>query len=378
MNVRGRTLSAIAALFIVLFTAAYVLGTVDRGTAAPSQFAGWTGYASSINRSDSAAMTPDDDVAVRLLAKSAHVSTRLSFNATVTSWTPLGARQVSITHRAGRGTWVIDAGSTQRLVEGSTDSFTQAGKSLSLLATNYRVIRDASRDKVIAHRPTAAVNALDTQGRTVARFWIDPQTGLLIGKDAFTVNGSVRASFEFTALEVVRGSFAPAPTQTDSWGQAIDADQLQRLRRAGCGCPDALPENLSLLETHVSKAATVGGGAPAIHQVFSDGIAAVSLFVVPGSLNDQDAQSLRSAGFHMDDAASSGVWVRAAGTTDDSWTAVWVDRGHIVTAMVSGSVDDQRTLEMIVSAESPTVSLGESTVMGRVMLGWQRLVGLLA
>ena len=377
MNVRGRTLSAIAALFVVLVTAAYVLGTVDRGTAGPSQFAGWTGYASTINQSDSAAMTPDDDVAVRLLAKSARASTQLSFNATVTSWTPLGARQVSITHSAGRGTWVIDGGSTQRLAEGSADAFTQAGKSLRLLATNYRVIRDASRDKVIAHRPAEAVNALDTQGRTVARFWIDPATGLLIGKDAFSVNGTVRASYEFAALEVVRGSFTPSPTQTDSWGQAIGAAQLQRLRQAGCDCPDALPENLSLLETHVSQATTLGGGAPAIHQVFSDGIAAVSLFVVPGVLNDQDAQSLRSEGFHLDDPASSGVWVRAAGATDDSWTAVWADKGHIVTAMVSGSVDDQGTLEMIVAAESPKVSLGDSTVMGRVMLGWQRLVGLL-
>ena len=377
MNVRGRNLSAISGLIVFLSMAVYGLGSVDRTTTGPTKFAGWTGTTSSTDQSDSAAMTPDDDVAVRLLAKSVRASTELSFYATVVSSTSLGAQTVSITHIAGHGTRVVDGASTQWLADGSADEFAQAGKSLTMLATNYRVIRDASRDKVIAHRPAAAINALDTQGRTVARFWIDQATGLLVGKETLASNGLVRASYEFTSFELARKSSAPGPDQVDTWGSAINAAQLRELRQSGCGCPDALPKNLILLETRVSKVPTPGSDAPAIHQVFSDGIAAVSLFFVPGSLTEAQAQELTSAGFRAADHTASAAWIRPARWNNDVWTAIWEDHGRIVTAIVSGSADDQRTLEMIVSAESPQVNLDESTVMGRVMLGWQRLVGLL-
>lgn len=330
MNVRARTLTVASGLFVLLTLAVYALGSVDRAMTEPSQFAGWTGQASIADQNDVAAMTPDDAVAVSLLAKAV---------------------------RAAGG-------------------FAEAGVSLSLLATNYRVIRNASADAVVAARSSLAVDVIGDSGRTVARFWLDARTGLLLRKDGMAANGSVSSTHEFTSLDLVRPAFALAPTNADSWGSAVPAQQVTTLRQSGCDCPDVLPGNLSLLETHVSKHA-VGGLDRAVHQVFSDGIAAVSLFFVSGSLASSDAQALTRIGFRPKSDTQSSIWIRPAQTSNDAWTAVWENDGRIVTAIVSGTTDDRRRLEMIVSAESPHMRVDDLSLVGRMIRGWQRLVGVL-
>ena len=374
MNVGARSLTLAGGLVVVVILAVFALGSVDRTPPESSQFAGWTGRVSIADQKDSAAMTPDDAVAVSLLARAVRAASALSFYATVKSSTLAGTSAIALTHVSGGGTRITDGDGAQWLPAGTAGGFAEAGKSLSLLATNYRVIRNASADTVVAHRSSLAVDAIDDSGRFVARFWMDARTGLLVRKDTMAPNGSVSETYEFTSLDLVHGSFAPLPTKADTWGAAVPAHHMSKLRQSGCGCPDALPGKLSLLETHVSTH-VIGGLDRAVHQVFSDGIAAVSLFFVSGSLATADTESLTRIGFRPMSDSPSSVWIRSAGTSNDSWTAVWEKDGRIVTAIVSGAADDRRTLEMIVSAESPRGSVEDTSLVGRMMRGWQRLVG---
>ena len=82
-------------------------------------------------------------------------------------------------------------------------------------------------------------------------------------------------------------------------------------------------------------------------------------------------------GFRGEGSGPSSIWVRPPGAASETWTAVWEKNGRIVTAIVSGTADDRRTLEMITSAESPALSGSETSLMGRMIRGWQRLVGVL-
>ena len=304
-------------------------------------------------------MTPDDDAAISLLAKAVRAASATSFIATVKSSTPLGSSRVTLTHVASGGTSVTSGASTTWLPAATQGEFVEAGRALSLLATNFRVIRNAALDAQIAHRSALAVDAFNDNGDVVARFWFDASSGLLIRKDTLAARNVVVSTYE-----PVGGS----------WGPALSQRQLSQIRLEGCGCPDALPGKLSLLETHVSTS-PLGGTGRAIHQVFSDGIGAVSLFFITGGLVDEVA--LVRIGFRGEGSGPSSIWVRPPGAASETWTAVWEKNGRIVTAIVSGTADDRRTLEMITSAESPALSGSETSLMGRMIRGWQRLVGVL-
>jgi len=374
VNVRARYVTLASGLFVVVAMAISVLGSVDAGTTGPTQFSGWTGQITKVDEVNSAAMTPDDAAAISLLAKAVRAASSTSFTATVKSSTPIGSSRVTLTHMSGGGTSVMNGASTTWLPAATQGGFVEAGKALSLLATNFRVIRNAALDAQIARRSALAVDAFNDNGDVVARFWFDASSGLLIRKDTLAPRNVVVSTYEYTSLSLVRNAPASARPVGGSWGPALTQSQLSQIRAEGCGCPDALPGKLSLVETHVSTG-PIGGTGRAIHQVFSDGIAAVSLFFVTGGLVDE--ASLVRIGFRREGSVPSSVWVRPPGAASDAWTAVWEKNGRIVTAIVSGTADDRRTLEMITSAESPALSGGDPSLMGRMIRGWQRLVGVL-
>ena len=374
MNVRARYVTLASGLLVLVTIAIYALGSVDAGTSGPNQFSGWTGQITKVDEVNSAAMTPDDDAAISLLAKAVRAASATSFIATVKSSTPLGSSRVTLTHVASGGTSVTSGASTTWLPAATQGEFVEAGRALSLLATNFRVIRNAALDAQIAHRSALAVDAFNDNGDVVARFWFDASSGLLIRKDTLAARNVVVSTYEFTSLSLVRNAPASARPVGGSWGPALSQRQLSQIRLEGCGCPDALPGKLSLLETHVSTS-PLGGTGRAIHQVFSDGIGAVSLFFITGGLVDEVA--LVRIGFRGEGSGPSSIWVRPPGAASETWTAVWEKNGRIVTAIVSGTADDRRTLEMITSAESPALSGSETSLMGRMIRGWQRLVGVL-
>ncbi|NDU77380.1 hypothetical protein GWI34_32895 [Actinomadura sp. DSM 109109] len=185
---------------------------------------------------------------------------------------------------------------------GDTTGFTPA--TLALLARNYAVVRAA--DASVCGRPARVVEARRADGSPAGRFWIDRDTGLMLHRELIDATGSPVVATGFTEISFTAspaaasplsrplgglsrfpGASAGSPVETtgaraaaSAWGEKVGDAGIAGLRDRGWPVPRALPGRLTLHEVRRES----GGGS--LHLGYSDGLAAVSVFVQRGFLDE--------------------------------------------------------------------------------------------
>lgn len=355
-----------------------VVGLAALGSQPSAQLSGgwtgWTGREDPAATADLAAMTPDDAVAVALLARAATATARQAYSGRAESVDADGTSTADLAHVPGRGTVVTaltpTPGAPALHPDGGSGSLVDSGRPLALLRVHYRVLREADLDERIAGRPADAVVAVGEGGAVAARFWLDHATGILLRKQLVAADGSVLATTGFTTFRLgVDGRTSIPPTTTDSFGAVLTSAKLAGARSGGCACPEALPGGLTLLETRQAAAGTVTS-APVVHQVFSDGLRTVSLFAMPGAVSDADAADLRARGFTARVVGEGTAWVRGG----RAWTAVWQHDAQVLTLVVTDAEDPTRTATAVLEAMPPAADTRVSFAE-RVRRGWDRVTG---
>ncbi|MFA1540680.1 sigma-E factor regulatory protein RseB domain-containing protein [Actinomadura monticuli] len=254
--------------------------------------------------------TRSDPGAVGLLRAAADAARRVPYEGRrfLTTWNrgASATSRVAVTHRPGEGIRYRSAangtGYRPESAAGDTTGFTPG--TLALLTRNYSVVRAA--DAAICGRPARVVEARRADGSPAGRFWIDRETGLMLHRElidakghpvivtgfseiSFTMPPGERAALDLPRSGLLRfpGSSASGPvesagsgTAASAWGDRLDRAGIAGLRDRGWPVPQDLPGRLTLYDVRREK----GGGA--VHLSYSDGLAAVSVFVQRGTLDE--------------------------------------------------------------------------------------------
>ena len=342
-------------------------------------WSGWTGRVDTAAVSDRAAMTPDDDVAVALLATASRAASTVAYAGRAVTVDRTTTTSTDLVHVPGRGTLAVvtgePEGSARFAPDGRSGSFADAGRQLALLKVNYRVLRQADLDITVAGRPAEAVVAVDADGALAARYWLDRDTGLLLRKELVGPSGVAwsRAGFDTISFSAPDAAELPSTAASD-WSAPLDAAGLKAARQAGCACPDALPGGLGLVDARRAAAGTVAS-EPVVHQLFSDGLQSVSLFSLRGSLTDEDADGLRARGFERTELDGRYAWVRGGDWRSSAATVVWSCGDAVLTLVTDDAQQPLVTAAAVLAALPPEPDEDGDSLVDRVVRGWDRVTG---
>jgi sigma-E factor negative regulatory protein RseB len=332
-------------------------GTWVVGGLATALLLAWTlaGNAGAVRRLDS------DPEALDLLRETAAAARRTPYEGTQVHTTLTGGgrsrTEARVAHPADavgpvRGTVVQEVspitGHRAETASGSggLGGFTSAA--LALLARNYTVVRAA--DAAACGRTAHVVEARRADGSTAGRFWIDAETGIMLHRELLDGRGRVVSAVGFSDVRIAepRTPAAVSAPQAAPWAAVAD-DELGELREQGWTVPRALPGGFELSDVRRSGPS----GGQTLHLGYSDGLAAVSVFVQRGRLNDR-----RLAGWHR-----SGTVFRREGR--QRW-AVWAADGYVYTVLT----DAPRAASDAVVAALPQ---GDTSLWARLRRGARRI-----
>ncbi|GAA1781202.1 sigma-E factor regulatory protein RseB domain-containing protein [Actinomadura chokoriensis] len=322
-----------------------------------------------------------DPGAVGLLRAAADAAQRVPYQGRrfLTTWnrSRSATSRVSVSHRPGEGIrYRSGTGGTGYRAEsaaGDTTGFTS--ETLALLTRNYSVVRAA--DAAICGRPARVVEARRPDGSPAGRFWIDRETGLMLHRELIdatgrpvVVTGFSEISFTAPPAEPVvlgqpRGGLLRFPgssaggavdgaapgSAADAWGERLDGAGIAGLRDRGWPVPADLPGRLTLYDVRRER----DGGA--VHLSYSDGLAAVSVFVQRGGLDERGL-----AGWQKTVRRGRTVYRREALRR---W-AVSAGRGYVYTVLTDAPQS---------TADAVAVSMprGTDTFWSRLFRGARRL-----
>lgn len=195
------------------------------------------------------------------------------------------SHQVRVSHVPGH-TYLFSDGSTQAYESSDT---ALAGSSvdplskdpLALLKAHFRLT--VMGTDTIMGRAAVVISAVTVSGTTVAQFWVDKASTLLVRRDTYDSMGNVYTRVSYTELDVNKAdpelsSLTSTPLRPD--GTTENAASLARLRGRGWWAGSQLPGGLSLFDARE----VTTGGATVLHLSYSDGISSVSVFEQRGRL----------------------------------------------------------------------------------------------
>ncbi|HEY8479630.1 MAG TPA: sigma-E factor regulatory protein RseB domain-containing protein [Spirillospora sp.] len=207
--------------------------------------------------------------------------------------------RTSVSHTPGGGVLYRSetAGKSYRSETAAQEAAVFTPETLALLTRNYSVVRVA--DSTACGRPARVVEARRADGSTAGRFLIDAETGLMLHRElidatgravvssgfseiSFTVPSDEPATFDGPrkGLARLRGDDPAGREATGPWDDELDRAELDELRGRGWPVPEDLPGRLTLHDARRDPGGTV-------HLSYSDGLAAVSVFVQPGTLDER-------------------------------------------------------------------------------------------
>ncbi|WP_019634733.1 sigma-E factor regulatory protein RseB domain-containing protein [Actinomadura atramentaria] len=257
----------------------------------------------------------DDAGAIRLLRAAADAARRVPYQGKrfLTVWGATATTAAAaVAHIPGRGTLY---GAMLR-PDGPAAADPPTGRVLAALLRNYTVLRGA--DTGVLGRAAHLVEAHRHGGGVAGRFWLDAATGLLLRRELLDARGRQVAESGFTELVVGPAAAPPrgVPDASALWPTALDRAARTALRGDGWPVPEELPGRLRLFDARRAPDGTV-------HLGFSDGLAAVSVFVQRGRTDRSALPGWRPA--------RHGILVR-----DDDLLRHWAitsSNGYVVTVV---------------------------------------------
>ncbi len=225
---------------------------------------------------------------------------------------------------------------------------------LRLLQLNYAVSGWTGSE--VANRRAIIVEAA-RDGRIAARWWIDEETGLLLGQESFDRSGQITLSSRFTALHVGASEsildHLPARLQARTTTTTLTVSSAGDLASRGWSCPEHLA-GLALVRVRSDQP----DEPQVLHLIYGDGLSTVSVFQQRGQL----------AG-----APSGSQWdarLSAYLREGTSGTATWQSGTVVYTVVTDGSA------EVLASAvhELPHEPPMTRTTMERIRAGWAEIL----
>lgn len=289
---------------------------------------------------------------------------QMSYTATERVLSRIGGSMISVdvavAAAAGRGSeLVVSDGSGNEIGEGSIPAPSAGAESLSTrLAGRYQL--SGVGDVSLLGRQAAVVEAypIDEPDHSSpsARWWIDQQTGVLLGRQSYDRAGHVVQSAMLTSLTTggPRAIDPPTPGLTVS-AVGRSSTSLDPAQLSGAG--REVPQTLAGLP--LASVQAVGSGADSvIHLAYTDGVWSVSMFERRGVLSGIPAGSVPDP--QLDAYVSDGTPQMASWQSGDSVITVVTDGpdGLLAQAVHSLPHDQHRA----------------PTTMGRVQAGWSRIL----
>jgi sigma-E factor negative regulatory protein RseB len=284
-------------------------GTWVVGGIATALLLAWTlaGNAGAVRRADS------DPEALDLLRETAAAARRTPYEGTQVRTTLTGGGQsrtvVKVAHATDavtplHGSVTQDASPVAVRQPDPTAGGGLAGftpTALALLARNYTVVR--APDDAACGRRAHVVEARRADGSAAGRFWIDAETGIMLHRELLDDGGRVVSAVGFSDVRIAEPD-APAAVsapRSAPWA-VVTTTELDGLRERGWTVPQSLPGGFVLNDVRRS------GGT--LHLGYSDGLAAVSVFVQRGRLNARRLAGWRRSGtvFRRENRQRWAVW----------------------------------------------------------------------
>jgi negative regulator of sigma E activity len=266
---------------------------------------------------------------------------------------------VEVVAVSGQGTRTRVLNSGQRAVSARVGPAVSASRVvderlLALLEHNYAVTAWAGAQA--AGRRAVLVEA-SRDARPAARWWVDDASGIVLARQTFDRSGALVLQVGFSTVQVSRSGPVKerlpeqlvVPPTTTVLGLAARSGLSQQ----GWVCPDELA-GLSLVRLSSDDPVTPA----ALHLVYSDGLATVSVFEQRGELRSPPA------GSSYDDR------LRAFTRDGASSLASWQSNDTVVTVVTDGSSERLAAAVTSLPHEAPP----ERTTMERIRAGWASIL----
>ena len=159
---------------------------------------------------------------------------------------------------------------------------------LGMLEDTYEVT-DAGPTEIDG-RTARMVVALRSDGTVAGRFWVDEESGILIGRTAYEESGAAALRTRLSGIEFGEGHWPADVVGGEPWGDALSGDEREELRGEGWVLPDHLTWDLRLVDAR----STEHGRQRVVHLVYSDGLSQVSVFAQRGKLGTKHPTSLHN------------------------------------------------------------------------------------
>ncbi|RKS05504.1 MucB/RseB-like sigma(E) regulatory protein [Nocardiopsis sp. Huas11] len=159
---------------------------------------------------------------------------------------------------------------------------------LGMLEDTYEVA-DAGPAEM-GGRAARMVVALRADGTVAGRFWVDEESGILLGRTVYESTGEAALRTRLSAIEFGEGHWPAGAVGGAPWGDALTGDEREELRGRGWVLPEYLTWDLRLMDAR----STEHGRRRVVHLVYSDGLAQVSVFAQRGKLGTEHPTSLHN------------------------------------------------------------------------------------
>lgn len=269
-----------------------------------------------LGQSGQAWATPDDaeseDTGLPLLRKSAQAGRLQSYSGTLFS---TSGKVVRVSNSSG-GMSVDRRAVDPATLEGGLLAPSEG--MLRTLAANFQVL--VAGGATACGRSARLVEALRSDGRPAARFWIDDVSGLLLRREVLDGSGRVAGAEAFVDVDIAVARDLP-PAAAGS-APAVDSDALARLRAGGWQFPNLLPGRLELFDAGEAEGFLKLG--------YSDGLSVVSVFVQRGRLDEE-----RLKGWRSQRSDGHTIWVRESAGLE----LIWASGGHVYTVFADAPAD---------------------------------------
>ncbi|HEX5337250.1 MAG TPA: MucB/RseB C-terminal domain-containing protein [Gallionella sp.] len=167
---------------------------------------------------------------------------------------------------------------------------------LSALSANYHV-KDVGVERVAGYNTQAILFQPKDNSRYAHKIWADTDTGLLLKAAVLGEKNQTVEQYAFTQLkigrDVDRSWITPAASAGRNGANSAKSDSIKVGVNSGW-VVDALPSGFK--KTMEVLRPMRGKHAPVTQLVFSDGLSAISVFIEPADIDEDDNDGLTSRG----------------------------------------------------------------------------------